>query len=167
MLSLRFFKLHDDVQLPTFSTGASACFDIRARIRGESVNCWSFSNAKHTVDAGYERFTLRSGERALIPTGLILDIPRGYSVRIHPRSGNAVKSGIALANGEGIIDADYHHQLYVPLINLTDEPFRINDGDRIAQGEMIRDLEYAMGWTTQQPGKTTEREGGFGSTGQS
>ena len=110
--------------------------------------------------------TIHPFQRVLVPTGLILDIPAGHSVRIHPRSGNAIKKGLSFINCEGIVDSDYIDPLMVPVINLSDvQTIVINNNDRIAQGELIKDLSYNIEEISSPPEQKTDREGGFGSTG--
>ena len=89
----------------------------------------------------------------------------GYSVRIHPRSGLAFDQGLVLANQEGIVDSDYKEEVFIPLLNSTDSNRLIHNGQRIAQAELVRDESYSLLETMKQPGRTTERAGGFGSTG--
>ena len=101
----------------------------------------------------------------MVPTGLILDIPFGYSVRLHSRSGIAVKQGLVLANHEGVIDADYVDPTFVVLRNDSTEVAYVFHGDRVAQGEMIPDIAYRVTETKEKPQQKTDRVGGFGSTG--
>jgi dUTP pyrophosphatase len=101
----------------------------------------------------------------MAPTGLIMDIPEGYSVRLHPRSGNALKLGLVLANLEGVIDSDYFDELMVLLWNTTTNGLWINNESRIAQAEMVKQERYLIEETKEKPGKKTDREGGLGSTG--
>jgi dUTP pyrophosphatase len=112
-----------------------------------------------------EEIYLYSGDRVAVPTGLILDIPEGYSVRLHPRSGLALKNGISMANCEGIIDSDYVDELKVIIVNNGGEPFVIKHGDRICQGELIKTLDYTIEQCYTKPVQKTDRNGGFGSTG--
>ena len=142
-MNLKAYRLHETVVLPKFATKQSACFDISA-------------HGDHTVLA-------RHG--AAIPTGLILDIPEGYSVRIHARSGLAYKKGINLLNCEGIIDSDYTDELKILLYNTSNINFHIKHGDRIAQGELVKSLDYTIEECYTTPSQKTDRVGGFGSTG--
>ena len=103
--------------------------------------------------------------RALIPTGIVFNIPNSYSVRLHPRSGLAFKRGISLSNCEGVIDSDYVEEVFVSIINFSKNAVRIKHGERIAQAEMIRSLFWSVKETSTRPGIKTERIGGFGSTG--
>ena len=140
---LKIYRISENATLPKFATKQSACFDISA-----SEDCTII--AKHSY---------------AVSTGLILDIPEGYSVRIHPRSGLAYKKGITLLNCEGIIDSDYTDELKVILYNTSNIDFMINRGDRIAQGELIKSLDYTIDECYTKPTQKTDRVGGFGSTG--
>ena len=121
---------------------------------------WARDNSKFCV--GVE---LYPGERILVPTGLIFDIPLFYSVRIHARSSISLKMGVIIPNGEGIIDSDYYHQTYVMLYNASADEVIIYHGDRIAQGELVKTLDYDLVETEDIPEQKTNRVGGFGSTG--
>lgn len=108
--------------------------------------------------------TLKPLERQLIPTGLYIALPKGYEAQIRPRSGLAYKHGITVLNSPGTIDADYRGEIKVLLINLSDTPFTINDGERIAQ--MIIAQHAQIEWKlVEQLDETTRGAGGFGSTG--
>ena len=111
-----------------------------------------------------EPVVLQPGKRALIPTGLYLQIPEGYEVQIRARSGLALRHGIALVNGVGTVDSDYRGEIGVLLINLGEEPFTIQNGDRIAQMVICRlpDVELSV---VDSLGESDRGEGGFGSTG--
>jgi dUTP pyrophosphatase len=140
---LKIYRISENATLPKFATKQSACFDISA-----SEDCTII--AKHSY---------------AVSTGLILDIPEGYSVRIHPRSGLAYKKGITLLNCEGIIDSDYTDELKVILYNTSNVDFVINKGDRISQGELVKSLDYTIDECYTKPTQKTDRVGGFGSTG--
>ena len=102
--------------------------------------------------------------RALIPTGLFMAIPAGYEAQVRPRSGLALKKGITLLNTPGTIDSDYRGELGVILVNLSNEPFTVNDGERIAQLVVAR--HEVVEWASVEVLDETERgEGGFGHTG--
>jgi dUTP pyrophosphatase len=107
--------------------------------------------------------TLGSLERALIPTGLFAAIPVGYEAQIRPRSGLALKHGVSLVNAPGTIDADYRGEIGVIVINLSNEPFTIDDGERVAQ--MVVAKHETVDWEEAAELDTTDRKGGFGSTG--
>ena len=111
-----------------------------------------------------EPITLKSLERKLFPTGLFIELPAGYEAQIRPRSGMALKRGITVLNTPGTIDADYRGEIGVILVNLSTEPFTVNDGDRIAQLVVAR-YEQAT-WEPVECLEETERgAGGFGHTG--
>ncbi len=111
-----------------------------------------------------EPVTLAPGARALIPTGLRVQLPRGFEMQMRPRSGLALKHGITLLNTPGTIDADYRGEIGVILVNLSQEPFTVNDGDRIAQ--MVVARYTAVVWQPAESLDGSERgEGGFGHTG--
>jgi dUTP pyrophosphatase len=132
--------------LPQYATALSAGMDIRANLT--------------------EPVVLKPLERRLIPTGLYIALPEGYEAQMRPRSGLAIKYGITLLNTPGTIDADYRGEIGIILINLSNEPFVINDGERICQ--MIITSFNQVEWQTEESLDETERgEGGFGHTGES
>lgn len=135
--------------LPSYETPGSAGADIRANLRAEDR------------ETG---FTLDPMHRAIIPTGIRVEIPPGFEMQIRPRSGLAVKHGISLPNTPGTIDSDYRGPLGVALINLGAEPYTIQHGDRIAQ--MVIAPVVQVGFQVVDVlGETARGEGGFGSTG--
>ncbi|SFJ01610.1 dUTP diphosphatase [Myroides guanonis] len=130
--------------LPNYETSQSAGMDLRANL-----------------DAPV---TLKSLERAIIPTGLFMELPEGYEAQIRPRSGLAAKKGITLLNSPGTIDADYRGELGIILVNLSNEPFVVENGERIAQ--MVISKFEQISWEGVEILSETERgAGGFGSTG--
>ena len=135
---------HSKHALPEYQTPLSAGLDIRANL-DESV-------------------TLRPVESAMIPTGMFVELPEGCEMQIRPRSGLAAKHGITVLNSPGTIDADYRGEIKVILVNLSNEPFTIESGERIAQ--MIVARYEQIEWQPVEELGTTERgAGGFGSTG--
>lgn len=132
--------------LPAYETKNSAGMDLRAYLPEGPV-------------------TLQPMQRALIPTGLYIEIPEGYEGQVRPRSGLAFKHGITVLNTPGTIDADYRGELKQILINLSDEPFVINNGDRIAQIVFAR-CEQAEMVEVEELSETERGAGGFGHTGQ-
>ena len=131
--------------LPAYETQASAGMDLRAYLPEGSV-------------------TLEPMQRGLIPTGLYMEIPEGYEGQVRSRSGLALKSGITVLNSPGTIDADYRGQICVILINLSDKPFLINSGDRIAQMIIAR-CEQVEPVQVEILSETERGAGGFGHTG--
>jgi dUTP pyrophosphatase len=135
--------------LPSYETPGAAGADIRANLRPEDRA---------------SGFTLDPMHRAIVPTGIRVEIPVGFEMQIRPRSGLAVKHGITLPNTPGTIDSDYRGPLGVALINLGAEPYTIQHGDRIAQ--MIIAPVVQVGFEVVEALSDTARgEGGFGSTG--
>ena len=130
--------------LPEYATSQSAGVDLRANID--------------------EPVELKPLSRALIPTGLHIALPEGYEAQIRPRSGLAIKKGITCLNTPGTIDADYRGDVCVILINLSDETFIVNPGERIAQ-MIINKFEQAEFELVEELDETERGEGGFGHTG--
>lgn len=130
--------------LPSYATVASAGMDLRANLS--------------------EPIVLKSLERALVPTGLFVELPVGAEAQIRPRSGLAFKNGITVLNSPGTIDADYRGEVKVLLVNLSAEAFTIQDGERIAQ--MVIAKHEQAEWVAVESLEASDRgAGGFGSTG--
>lgn len=129
---------------PEYATAGSSGFDLRAYLQ--------------------EPLLLKPMERQLIPTGIFLEIPLGFEGQVRPRSGLAIKHGISCVNSPGTVDSDYRGELKVILINLSNEDFEINNGDRIAQ-MVICKVERAILINTEELEKTERGHGGFGHTG--
>lgn len=130
--------------LPQYATEGAAGMDVRAALT--------------------EPMTIAPGQRALVPTGLSVELPAGFEMQLRPRSGLALKHGITLLNSPGTIDADYRGEIGVIMANFGAEPFVINNGDRICQAVVAR---YArVEWeAVDQLGETARGEGGFGHSG--
>lgn len=137
-----------DVALPSYETAGAAGADIRANFPQEDR----------------DGRVLEPGARALIPTALRIAIPSGFEVQIRPRSGRALKEGLSLPNTPGTIDSDYRGPLGVIMINLGQEPVRIEHGDRIAQ-MVVAPVLQADFMTVETLSETERGDGGFGSTG--
>ena len=130
--------------LPQYETIASAGMDVRANID--------------------QSITLAPLGRSLVKTGLFVEIPIGYEIQVRPRSGLAFKKGITVLNSPGTIDADYRGEIGVLLVNLSSEPFVIEDGERIAQ--LVLASHEQAGWQEVEILEDSDRgQGGFGSTG--
>ena len=165
MVSLKFFKTHPSIQLPKHQTRQSACFDLAFQSAGKgSYKGYTSFNKPFTRELR-SVISISPGDRVMVPTGFILDIPEGYSVRIHARSGTSLKQGLVLVNAEGVIDSDYVDELYILLHNISENTIQISNGDRIAQGELVRSVEYSLEPAATRPGMKTNRVGGMGSTG--
>mgnify|MGYP001160002081 FL=1 len=169
--SLKYYKQRDNVIDPVFATKGSACFDIYSYFHDEQIRLWlddpDKKQARQTRPDkdGFAYIMIYPQERMLIPTGLIFDIPKGYSLRIHVRSSVALKEGLLLANGEGVIDSDYVDPCFLILYNSSNTARMIKAGERYAQGELVKTLNYSFSQTDEAPGQKTDRDGGFGSTG--
>lgn len=130
--------------LPNYETLASAGMDLRANLS--------------------EPITLGPLERAIVKTGLFIELPIGYEAQVRPRSGLAAKKGITVLNSPGTVDADYRGEIGVILVNLSNEAFVVENGERIAQ-LIIAKHERAIWLETEELSETSRGEGGFGSTG--
>ena len=164
---LHVWKLWSEAHLPEYGSEWAACFDLKASIRiGDEISVYGRNNDKQKRKAdSFRSVTLYADERMLVPTGCVFDLPSKDSLRIHPRSGLSLKSGIIVANCEGVVDPDYVQQTYVMLHNISDIPFKITDGDRIAQGEVVPMNQTPIVLAESEPEEKTSRTGGFGSTG--
>ena len=131
-------------ELPHYETIASAGMDLRASISESRI--------------------LKPLERSIVGTGLFIELPIGYEAQVRPRSGLAAKKGITVLNAPGTIDADYRGEIGVILVNLSDEEFTINNGERIAQ-LVITKHDRAEWELVEELSETARGEGGFGSTG--
>jgi dUTP pyrophosphatase len=130
--------------LPAYETKSSAGMDLRANL--------------------VEPLLLKPLQRELVSTGLFIELPVGYEAQIRPRSGLAIKSGISLVNTPGTIDADYRGEVKVIIINLSNQDFVLNDGERIAQ-MVINKVEQAEWVIVETLNETARGAGGFGHTG--
>lgn len=133
-----------DNPLPDYSTSSSAGMDLRANLE--------------------QAVTLEPMERKLIPTGLFMELPEGFEAQIRPRSGLALKKGISVLNTPGTIDADYRGEIGIILVNLSDEAFVVEHGERICQ--MVVNKVESIKWDQVESLEESERgKGGFGHTG--
>jgi dUTP pyrophosphatase len=130
--------------LPAYETAGAAGMDLRASLS--------------------ESLTLRPLERALVPTGLYIELPLGYEAQVRPRSGLAAKKGVTVLNSPGTVDADYRGEIKVILVNLSSETFVVEDGERIAQ-LVVAKHERVEWLQTEELEETRRGAGGFGSTG--
>ncbi|MFZ0490120.1 MAG: dUTP diphosphatase [Salegentibacter sp.] len=130
--------------LPNYETDFSAGMDLRANLE--------------------ESITLKPLERAIVKTGLFIELPLGFEAQVRPRSGLAAKKGITVLNAPGTIDADYRGEIGVILVNLSNEEYVVNSGERIAQ-MVIAKHEHISWKEVEILGETSRGAGGFGSTG--
>jgi len=165
MTTLKLFRLHPQVKLPAKQTAQSACFDLS--FQGYNNNTYEGFTAtnKPFKRPMNNQIVIQPGDRIAVPTGIIMDIPEGYSVRLHARSGMSLKQGLVLANAEGVIDSDYVQEVMVLVHNISQNQIVISSGDRIAQAELVEDVKYSIIESAARPGVKTDRTGGMGSTG--
>jgi dUTP pyrophosphatase len=158
--------LHDDAQLPRRATEGSAGYDLFAYLNGRTVECsdgvrrWSIATE---AVAGDWRVVLSPGAMALIPLGFKARLPNGYEAQIRPRSGAAFKKGLGIPNAPGTVDSDFPDEWRVIVRNTTEHPLEIAHGERIAQ--MVLHRYEVLPFVSGKVGVSTERTGGFGSTG--
>ena len=135
-----------DLELPSYETGGAAGMDLRAAVPAD------------------QPLTLKPGERALVPTGFIFEVPHGYEAQIRPRSGLAIKNGITCLNSPGTVDSDYRGEVKVIIANLGQDDFTIERGMRIAQ-MVIAPVTQVTVSEVMETSETARGTGGFGSTG--
>ena len=164
---LGIFCLYDDVEIPSLATRKSACFDLKAYLKSHTKEiAYNQYNHKKETLIKNNCLLMLPGWRYLIPTGIIFDIPVGCYIKVHPRSGNALKKGLITANNAGIIDEDYVEECNCIMINVSNTSIQINHGDRIVQAELRKTESFEIDITNTRPKQKTDRDGGFGSTGQ-
>ena len=143
-IELKVCRLENNIQMPYYATKGSAGMDLTAGIS--------------------EPMEFKSMERKLIPTGIIIELPSGYEAQVRPRSGLSIKFGMTLVNCVGTIDEDYRGEVCVPMINLSNEIYVVQPGERIAQ-IIISPVHQAEITETKELSTTARSIGGFGSTG--
>ena len=168
MPNLYIEKVYPDAQLPQKQTDHAACYDLYAYLKNQPILIYNHKNEKSAqlircIDQVSE-LAIYPTYRALVPVGLKVCCDPNYKIQITIRSGTALKKGLTLANGIGVIDADYRNQLYAILINNSENVSKINHGERIAQMELIQltPTEIIEGTL---PLTNSNRTGGFNSTG--
>ena len=166
MTTLKIYKTFSSIELPKFATGQSACFDLSFQNAGKfDYSGFNKMNKAFTRPFKDGRLYVNAGDRTMVPTGLIFDIPKGYSIRVHARSGMSLKQGLVLANSEGVIDSDYVEETFVLIMNVSDNGHWLTPGDRIAQAELVKSEVYNIEERKTRPTVKTDRIGGIGSTG--
>ena len=173
-MKLKCYKINEEAKLPTYGSTYAACFDISVCLPKGGMPVLVDKNRTALVNGedSSRYIVIHPGEVALVPTGLIFDIPEGYQMKILPRSGLAWKNSITVLNSPGTIDEDYYNETFVLLYNSSRNlPFRIQHGDRIAQGEIMKcnmiqfeeisELELGISKELLE----SSRDGGLGSTG--
>lgn len=163
-----FEKLHEDVETPSRATRESAGYDLRAYLSGRSVRVYRSRHDRMGEEApegehDRARIVLGSDDRALVPTGLKARLPSGYEAQIRLRSSLALERGLILPNAPGTIDADYPDEWFVLVQNASPHRQEIVHGERVAQAVLQR--YETLEWVEGRVKASTDREGGFGSTG--
>lgn len=165
-----FHQLHSNALMPAYATKESACFDLSAHLIDAEGNLRIIKsvdpqNTMSDMLRVNPDLLIPPATTVLIPTGLIAKIPSGYSVRVHMRSSVALKRGLILPNGEGVIDADYFDELFLMVRNASNAFVTVKHGERICQGELVQNVRFTIEQIHTKPEQTTDRTGGFGSTG--
>lgn len=172
MAELKIYRMNPLVPMLSYGTKEAACFDLsaclvdRASVKGFDPKNESVLFVCMKDEDGAFLVKLPPRYRILIPTGMIFDIEPMHHVKIWARSGLAIKKGLAMANGVGIVDSDYVEEIFVPMINNSDEELVIKHGDRVAQAELIfNGNQTDFNYIQERPQRKSDRNGGFGSTG--
>lgn len=166
MPAIIFEPLFPEVEPPRRATAASAGHDLSVCLLGDAVRIFLRGAVSHRPVAvqGTERsIELAPGEKALIPLGFRARLPEGYEAQVRPRSGTSLKTDLVIVNSPGTIDADYPDEWCVPARNGGSEPLRLVHGERIAQ--MVLQRFEVLDFTPGTVAQSTDRKGGFGSTG--
>lgn len=169
------YRMKDSASMPAYATEGSAAFDLTACVEhGQRITAYNSWNkqvqiAVKGVGGVQNAFQLPPGMRVLVPTGLIFDIPEGHVMKMYIRSGTALKKGLTLTNGVGIIDSDYTDEVFMMLSNITDSLAIVEHGDRLVQCTIEKSLrsqsKLKLTESNEKPEKKLDRDGGFGSTG--
>lgn len=154
--------LHPDTQLPTYATAQAAGMDAYAYLKERELTIYNDSALKIQVGEPYH-LTIWPGWRVAIPLGFKARLPDGWEMQVRSRSGLTLKQGLVVANAPGTIDADYPGEWAVILQNTGRIAVTVNHGDRIAQ--LVLAQAHQLEWAPGTVGQTTDRTGGFGSTG--
>ena len=165
-MTLKYYKQDNSVPDLNFATEQSACFDLSAFLKnGEKVEGKASSGMDIRLVVKNQELLIYPLDRIMIPTGIILDIPENHCVKIYPRSSVAYKRGLTLVNNVGIIDSDYVHPLYLLMINLSERPVIVKNGERLCQAELVPVYKTEFESLFVAPEQKTSRSGGIGSTG--
>jgi len=176
---LGIYPVHPDIPMPEFATMGAACFDLAYNPHNKSwvsylpevESCHAIieQHDKRPIDTNNGKLMIMPGDRVLVPTGMIFDIPKGYHVKLHVRSSVGVCMGLTLAHGTGIIDNDYTGEVYIPITNNTSARIALMPGQRLAQAELVKSEVYLIQKLNEAPGTKGNRKqgdsGGLGSTG--
>lgn len=170
-MDLKIYKMNEMVPTVSYATGEAACFDLAACLADRSSVNGFYPNNEPVIylclndQNGSSHIKIPPRCRVLIPTGMIFDIERNHCVKVYSRSGLSIKKGLAMTNGLGIVDSDYVEEVFVPMINHSDEELVIKHGDRVAQAELCLVNQASLSYIEERPQRKSDRNGGFGSTG--
>lgn len=163
---MKIFKVSEHAELPEYATEGSACFDLKACLNGiEKVRVYNPLNKELFIPVKKDKVSIPPWYRALIPTGLIFNLPSNTVMKLYARSGLALKSGVNLANNVAVIDSDYVEETFVMLLNISSNVIQISHGDRIAQAAIETAKTFVLEETKIRPQQKTSRVSGLGSTG--
>ena len=168
---ITFRKLNPHAALPTRATAGSVCYDAEACLMiGDTITSFNSMNDEGRTQLTSETIMVGPGDRILVPLGWAVKLPQDVSMRIYSRSGLALKQGLIVANGEGIVDADYRHQVYAIIANVSKKWVSISHGARICQVEFVPRHNYnediaVVDDVSDVDWFDSDRKGGFGSTG--
>jgi dUTP pyrophosphatase len=171
-LKLGIKKIYGGVDLPKFGTEGAAAFDLSYQ-PGERSKYGVYRPANSYVERDLNQnggLSIMPGERALVPTSLIFDIPEGYHLKVYTRSSTGIKKGLILCNSVGVIDSDYTGEVSLLLHNITDVQIMLDIGTRLCQAMLVKNEEYVLEEVAEVSEKKSSRaagnEGGLGSTGE-
>lgn len=162
------FKTHKEVKTPTKGSDEAAMFDLYAFLEeGRAIKQLGDDNKEILTHVVGQQVTIHPYSRVMIPTGIKMDIPKGYYVKVYPRSGYSFKNGLGIPNSVGVIDADYRGEVFITLINHTSTRQFLKANERIAQMEIVKadDIQELVEVTEYDDQATERSTGGFGSTG--
>jgi dUTP pyrophosphatase len=168
---MNIYKLNPAAKTPAYATKGSAAFDLAAcldnvaRVKAYNPHNKEMEMPVRVGSDGRAMVSLQPMFRMLVPTGLIFDIPEKHVLKLNVRSSVALKHGLVLANGTAIIDSDYVEETFVMLLNNSDTPFTVYDGERIAQGMVEKVTQQKFDELEEPPARKGDRKGGLGSTG--
>lgn len=167
---LKVYRRNESAHLPEKATSGSAGYDLKACLllndKVKTFNPWNKEVGVPVKNIlGKPSIQIHPGYRVMVPTGLIFDIDPDHVLKVFSRSGIALKKGVIVVNGVGIVDSDYINETFVLLYNTSDGPITIAHGDRIAQAILERTEYNEIEEISEKPAQKTERGGGLGSTG--
>tara|TARA_R110000803_G_scaffold13482_9_gene37918 strand:- start:5285 stop:5776 length:492 start_codon:yes stop_codon:yes gene_type:complete len=163
-MKLGIYKCHPEATLPFYATDQAACFDLTLNFAGGKVYSKNFIKANEFIG---DSITIPAGGRAILGTGLKLDIPEGYQLKLHVRSSTGIKKDLHLANITGIIDSDYVDELMIALKNPSKFDYLLRSGKEVlVQGELQKVIQCGFEELKEAPKTKGNRVGGLGSTGE-